>query len=214
MALRVADDKRNFRRILKESRGALPKAQVASLSKRIEERLCACACYVDAATVVLYAPKDNEVETDLIFTRARVSGRRVLYPRVVLENHKLVLVRVHDHAELTPGAYAVLEPTGAEIVPPADLGCALICVPGMGFGRGGERLGYGRGYYDRLLAAAGPEAVAAGLAFSFQVLDRIPQSPGDRRLHFIVTESALHVAGPTPRPAMVATDQGGEPGCS
>jgi 5-formyltetrahydrofolate cyclo-ligase len=214
MALCVADDKRNFRRILKESRAALPKAQVASLSRRIEERLCACACYRDAATVVLYAPKGNEVETDLIFARARASGRCVLYPRVILEGQQLALVRVHDHAELKLGAYAVLEPTGAEIVPPADLGRALICVPGVGFSRDGDRLGYGGGYYDRLLAEAGPRAVTAGLAFSFQVLDRIPLSPGDRRLHFIVTESALHATGPAPRPAVMGTDQGGEPRCS
>jgi len=164
--------------------------------------------------VVLYAPKGNEVETDLIFARARASGRCVLYPRVILEGQQLALVRVHDHAELKLGAYAVLEPTGAEIVPPADLGRALICVPGVGFSRDGDRLGYGGGYYDRLLAEAGPRAVTAGLAFSFQVLDRIPLSPGDRRLHFIVTESALHPTGPAPRPAAVGTDQGGEPRCS
>ena len=214
MALCVADDKANFRRILRESRAALPQAQVAALSWRIVERLCSCACYHDAATVVLYAHKGNEVETDLIFTRACVAGKRVLYPRVVLESHDLALVRVHDRAELKPGAYGVLEPTGAGIVPLMDLGRALICVPGVGFSRAGHRLGYGGGYFDRVLAAAGPEAVSAGLAYSFQVLDRIPQSPGDRRLNFIVTESALHVTGPAPRPAVVQTDQGGEPRCS
>lgn len=214
MASCVADDKRNFRRILTESRAALPGAQVASLSRRIEERLCDCAFYRDAATVVLYAPKGTEVKTDLIFTRASACGQRVLYPRVVLESHELTLVRVRDQAELKPGAYRVPEPTGPEIVPLEHLGRALICVPGVGFSRDGHRLGYGGGYYDRLLAAVGPEVVTAGLAFSFQVLDRIPQSPDDRRLHYIVTESALHVPGPAPRPAVARTDQGGEPRCS
>lgn len=213
MASRVADDKKYFRQILRESREALAKALVASLSWRVEERLCACACYRDAATVVLYAAKDNEVETETVFANARTSGRRVLYPRVVAASDRLALVRVCDPAELKPGTYGVSEPTGAEIVPPADLGRALICVPGVAFSRAGHRLGRGGGYYDRLLAAAGPQVVTAGLAFSFQVLDRIPQSPDDRQVDFIVTESALHAAGPAPRPDRERTDQGGEPRC-
>jgi 5-formyltetrahydrofolate cyclo-ligase len=210
----MADDKKYLRQILREGRAALPEALVARFSQQIEKRLCGCAGYGDAATVVLYAAQDNEVATDHIFSQARASGRRVLYPRVDIHSGQLQLVRVEDRAELRPGTHGIAEPSGSATVPAAELGNALICVPGVAFSRDGCRLGYGGGYYDRLLAIAGPLVATAGLAFSFQVLDQIPQSPDDRRVDFIVTESALHHAGPAPRPALAGLDQGGEPRCS
>jgi 5-formyltetrahydrofolate cyclo-ligase len=210
----VADEKRYFRQVLKESRAALPKAQVAARSERIQTRVCDLPCFREATTVVLYAAKDDEVATDLIFTSTRAAGRRVLYPRVIPETHQLSLVSLHDKLELRPGAYGVREPSGTEIVPSSELGRALICVPGVVFDYAGHRLGHGGGYYDRLLAGVGAQVVTAGLAFSFQVLDRIPQAPEDRQINFIVTESTLHVVGPAPRPLLMGLDQGGEPTCS
>ena len=64
-------------------------------------------------------------------------------------------------AELQPGAFGILEPTGAEIARYADLERALICVPGVAFGPAGQRLGRGGGYYDRLIAALAPQTVTA-----------------------------------------------------
>jgi 5-formyltetrahydrofolate cyclo-ligase len=212
MAECVAVDKKYFRQILAETRRVLPRAFAGKLSSLIARRLCASTIYRDHATVVLYAPKDNEPETGEILTDALNSGRRVLYPRIVPNDRELSLVVVSDRAELQPGTYDLLEPTGSEVVPPEDLGRALICVPGVAFSCAGQRLGRGGGYYDRLLTAA-PQIITAGLAYSFQVLDRLPESPGDRRLNFIVTESALHVAGRAPRPDAVRTDQGGIPRC-
>ena len=91
----------------------------------------------------------------------------------------------------------------------ADLERALICVPGVAFGPAGQRLGRGGGYYDRSIAALAPQTVTAGLAYSFQVLDRLPESPDDRRLGLIVTESAVHRAAATLPVADAQWAQGG-----
>jgi 5-formyltetrahydrofolate cyclo-ligase len=64
----------------------------------------------------------------------------------------------------------------------------------VAFSHTGQRLGRGGGYFDRALAALGPLTITAGLAYSFQLLDWLPQSPNDRRLDLIFTESAVHVA--------------------
>jgi 5-formyltetrahydrofolate cyclo-ligase len=210
----VADEKKYFRQILRESREALPKAQAAARSRGIQARVCELAGFRDSTTLVLYAAKGNEVDTGLIFEQARSAGRRVLYPRAIPQTHQLSLIAVRDASELRPGAYGVLEPAGTEMVAPSELGRAFICVPGVGFDRSGHRLGHGGGYYDRLLAGVGSQVVTAGLAFSFQVLDRIPQSPEDRQIDFIVTESALHEACPAPRTVPQELDQGGERTCS
>ena len=188
----MADDKKILRRIFSESRGALPPAWVESRSRLIQLRLLDTIAYHEAAAVTLYAAQRNEVATDLIMADALASGRRVFFPRVDPVRHELLLLRVDDRAELKPGAFGIEEPTGAELAQPHDLMRALICVPGVAFGLAGQRLGRGGGYYDRLIAALAPQVVTAGLAFSFQMLDRLPQSPHDRRLVLIVTEFAVH----------------------
>jgi 5-formyltetrahydrofolate cyclo-ligase len=199
----VADEKKYLRQILTESRVRLSLERAVALSKQVQERLLESDFYRDLRCVVLYAEKDNEVATEQIFADALASGRRVLFPRVIPECG-LALVRVCSRDELRPGTFGLLEPTGSEIVPPAELGRALICVPGVAFSLEGQRLGRGGGYYDRLLAETGSQAVTAGLAYSFQVLDRLPESPDDRRLQLIVTESGVYAAGASTRPAGVA----------
>jgi 5-formyltetrahydrofolate cyclo-ligase len=209
----VADEKKYFRKVLTESRNALAGAFAVAVSEAVQERLMRSGFYSEAATVVLYAAKDNEIHTDGILDDALSSGRRVLLPRITPELHELSLVHVGDRAELGPGALGLLEPMGAETVPVSELGRALICVPGVAFSLVGQRLGRGGGYYDRLLADAGPQAITAGLAYSFQVLNRLPESPHDRRLDVIVTESTMHLAGNAPQPAVARTGQGGVPRC-
>jgi 5-formyltetrahydrofolate cyclo-ligase len=190
----VADEKTTLRRILAESRAGLSAYRAAQMSAIVQRNLIDTPCYADAACVILYAGKDNEVATETIFAHAAGSGRSVLYPRIAAESSHLSLVPVTTLAELQPGAFGILEPTGAEIARYADLERALICVPGVAFGPAGQRLGRGGGYYDRLIAALLPQTITAGLAYSFQVLDRLPESPRDRRLGLIVTESTVHGA--------------------
>jgi 5-formyltetrahydrofolate cyclo-ligase len=166
------------------------------MSALVQRNLIKTPGYAGAACVVLYTAKDHEVATELIFEHAIASRRRVFYPRIVPGTPHLDLVRVQALAELRPGEFGILEPTGAEIARDADLERALICVPGVAFGPAGQRLGRGGGFYDRMIAALAPQTITAGLAYSFQLLDRLPEAPSDRRLGLIVTESTVHgVAG-------------------
>jgi 5-formyltetrahydrofolate cyclo-ligase len=197
----VADEKKYIRQILTESRARLLSERAAAFSMQVQKRLLESDFYRISRCIVLYAEKDNEVATEQIFADALASGRRTLFPRVIPEYRGLSLVRVCGRDELRPGTFGLLEPTGSEIVPPTKLGRALICVPGVAFSLEGHRLGRGGGYYDRLLAATGSQALTAGLAYSFQVLDRLPESPDDRRLQLIVTESGVYAAGASTRPA-------------
>lgn len=203
----MADEKRYFREVLGECRAGLPVEWVGAHSQAAQQRLLACEFYRDAAAVILYGAKDHEVQTEVILADALASGRRVLFPRVVPQRSELSLVPISDASELRPGAFGLLEPTGSEIVRVNELGRALICVPGVAFGRAGERLGRGGGFYDRLLACAAPQVIAAGLAYSFQLLDSLPESATDRRVDLIVTEFAIRMTASAPRQWW--TDQGG-----
>jgi len=191
----------------------MPKALAVDLSDRIQLRLIESPVFDEAATLVLYAAKDNEPSTWLILEHALKAGRCVLFPKIVSNDPNLSLIRVRDREELRPGTFGILEPLGAEMVSPALLERALICVPGVAFSLSGQRLGRGGGYYDCLLAAANPQAITVGLAYSFQVLDRLPQSPHDRRLGFIVTESAIRSAAGAGWSSRTRPLQGGIPRC-
>ena len=208
----MADEKKFLRNMLTECRSALPKAYVSAASLALQAKVLQSAAYQHANTLVLYAATDNEVSTDKLLDEALAAHRRVLMPRVV-SGRNLSLVRVNERAELATGAFRLLEPTGTEIVPVADLGRALICVPGVAFSLMGQRLGHGFGYFDRLLAEVDPQAITAGLAYSFQLLDRLPESPHDRRLNLIITQFATHMAREAPSAKAKLVDQGGVPGC-
>jgi 5-formyltetrahydrofolate cyclo-ligase len=196
MAKTMADDKNSVRRIMKESRQALPHERASAVSAAAQERLIASGFYQSARSVVLYAAVDNEVATDLIFTDARRAGREVYYPRVDPVFKSIALVAVRDLRELTPGAFGIPEPPAGDAIGVERLEAALICLPGLAFTLSGARLGRGGGYYDRLLDRIAGQATTVGLAYSFQVLDSLPQTPRDRRVDYVVTEFAVRSTAP------------------
>jgi len=67
----------------------------------------------------------------------------------------------------------------------------LIGVPGVGFDRRGYRLGFGGGYYDRVLAGLNSRTITVGFAYSFQVLESLPREPQDQMVKRILTEQGF-----------------------
>lgn len=200
MATTVADEKKNLRAIMIACRDALPGERAATMSDIVQRKVLASESYCDASAIVLYAALGNEVSTDLILTDVLQSGRAGFYPRV--EAGTIVARRIRDSAELARGAYGILEPPElAETLDSKSFTKVLVCVPGVAFGLEGQRLGRGGGHYDRFIGQLGREAITVGLAYSFQLLDRIPETGLDRRLNFIVTESDVHRACEAPLPA-------------
>jgi 5-formyltetrahydrofolate cyclo-ligase len=203
MATTVADEKKNIRAIMIACRDALLRERAAALSDIVQEQVLASDFYREASAVVLYAALGNEVSTDRIAADALASsGRAVFYPRVETDKGEIVARRIGDRRELARGAYGILEPPqSAEALDGKHYAKIVVCVPGVAFGLEGQRLGRGGGHYDRFIGQLGGEAITVGLAYSFQLLDRIPESGLDRRLNLIVTESAIHRACEAPLPA-------------
>ncbi|MGA7872869.1 MAG: 5-formyltetrahydrofolate cyclo-ligase [Candidatus Binatus sp.] len=202
MATTVADEKKNLRAIMIACRDALPGERAAAWSESVERQVIASEFYRDASAIVLYKAHGNEVSTDRILADALASGRAIFYPRVDTVTGTIVARRIRDCSELARGAYGILEPAASsEPLDSKSFAKILVCVPGVAFGVEGQRLGRGGGHYDRFIGQLGGEAITVGLAHSFQLLDRIPETGLDRRLNFIVTESAVHRACEAPLPA-------------
>jgi 5-formyltetrahydrofolate cyclo-ligase len=215
MATTVADEKKNLRAIMIACRDALPCERAAAWSESVERRVLASETWRDASALVLYAAADNEVSTDRILTDAIASGRAVFYPRVDASTGMIVARRIRDRSELARGAYGILEPSeSSEVLDRKSFAKILVCVPGVAFGLEGQRLGRGGGHYDRFIGQLGREAITVALAYSFQLLDRIPETGLDRRLNFIVTESVVHRACEAPLPARRTRTKEVNPGAS
>jgi 5-formyltetrahydrofolate cyclo-ligase len=211
----VADEKNYLRAILCEARSALPAERAGVLSAQVQRRLLATPEYRAARKILLYAPVDGEVDTTLIAADALRTRRQLYYPIIDRQLRRLRLGAVADLGELRAGAFGIPQPSVSGAREAGEFACgpdaALVCVPGVAFTPAGARLGRGGGYYDRLLAELPREARTAGLGFSFQLIDRLPVESHDRRLDFIVTESAVYAASAAPPAATQTADRGGLP---
>ncbi len=182
--------KAGLRRTLLRCRSEMVPIIWQAASRLAQERLMALEAFSGAASIALYAPIRNEVDTALIFDEARRDGKRVLYPRVCNEE-----MRFHEvaHADgLEQGAFGILEPcrTGEGLPPDA---ADLIVVPGVAFDLSGHRVGFGKGYYDRFLATLHRPVTLVGLCHDFQLLERVPSEGHDIRMQYIVTEQRVVV---------------------
>lgn len=179
--------KRSIRSRFLAERKALTAEICATAGLAVQRRLLQSRQFRGAGCLALYSAIHNEVHTDAVARQALALGKTLAYPRVAGDH--LEFVRVQDPVELVLGAFGVLEPKGQGVVPLAELD--LIVVPGVAFDRTGHRLGYGRGYYDRALAACREDCLLFGFAYDSQVVASLPTAQHDRKLSFLVTESDM-----------------------
>lgn len=150
----------------------------------VQERFLQLPEFAAARTLALYSPILNEVFTEEVFTQARKLSKRVVFPRV--QGTEMQFFEVAGHEELRAGNFGILEPQGAQPIPIAELD--LLLVPGVAFDQAGHRLGYGKGYYDRLLPQRSPHCRLVGFCFEFQLVASLPAEAHDIRMDLLVTE--------------------------
>jgi 5-formyltetrahydrofolate cyclo-ligase len=134
-----------------------------------------------AKTVCCYVALPYEVQTWRLIEDMLTRGKRVVVPIMQPRTKRLRLSELQDPGtELAPGPCGVLQPrpSSRRPVPLRDVDLAL--VPGLGFDRRGHRLGHGQGYFDRFLARLPRSVPTVGLAFRFQLLDRLPTAAHDQ----------------------------------
>ena len=177
--------KRSIRAQFLAERKSRPIETCIGLSVEIQNRLLLSCPFRKAACLALYSAIHNEVSTDKVFMRALELGKTLVYPRV--KDDALEFVEVLSQADLVPGMFGVPEPSGHKLVPVEKLD--LIVVPGVAFDQGGHRLGYGRGFYDRTLAACRADCARVGFAYNFQLVETLPTGAHDKTLSVLMTES-------------------------
>jgi len=176
-------------------RDALGRDVRERLSAAITERLIALPEFPAARTVAGYASFGSEFDTEAFNVAVIAAGKRLLLPRVDRSRRVLIFHAVSDlQASLIAGVWGIREPD-PHVCPRAQLDDVdLMLVPGLAFTTSCERLGYGGGFYDGVIAGTRPRTTKVAAAFSAQIVTELETEPHDRTVDKVVTEDACYVA--------------------
>jgi len=187
--------KQGIRKNILALREQLPADIRAAHSTAITERLLQLPAYRQADTVLGYMNFGAEFTSELWVKQVLADGKRLALPKVSRHTNHLDLYWVEDlENQLAAGLWGIREPVVERcerLATPNEVEFTLL--PGVAFTRDGARLGYGGGFYDKLLAnlnhAGGTQRpVLVAAAFALQVVERLPQEATDVKVEWIITE--------------------------
>ena len=174
------ETKKELRLFAKETR---KKLDIESISAKIVSNLKSANEYIKANRILCYSSFDSEIITNDIVCD---SSKQIYLPRVAKD---VLEVCLHDPKQMKVSNYGIHEPTNECL---RDLSyIELIIVPGLAFTKTGIRLGYGKGFYDRLFAVPSCCAKRIGLVPDALLLDYIPYDLHDQKCDIIITESRV-----------------------
>jgi 5-formyltetrahydrofolate cyclo-ligase len=195
-AIHPRDAKRLMREHVSRARDALPVEMRARFAQAIVESLAARQDFLGARTVLLSLAFRSEWETRPLFEAARADRKTIGVPRVNPKTRMLELFSVEELGRDVGRGYAGIDEPLAHCKSIDLASIDWVLVPGVAFDLTGHRIGYGGGYYDRLLPALRPDARRIAGAFEVQVVERIPAAPHDVQVDAIVTEARTIVTRP------------------
>ncbi len=153
------------------------------LSKEIIKQLTNLDIYKKSKLIALYNSMDNEVDTSYLIELA-LTNKKVLLPRIIDDEIKFIMI--NNHTTYTMSNFRILEPIGEVYTGDID----LIIVPGLAFDKDLNRLGFGKGYYDKYLM--NKDIYKIGLAFDEQIVDEVPHNELDIKMDMVITKNRVY----------------------
>jgi 5-formyltetrahydrofolate cyclo-ligase len=182
-------DKDSLRKELLRKRDAIPPEVRKIKDRLIRENMASLDALRNAGMLFFFASFRSEVDTMEMIRTSLSDGRKVVLPKVERSRKALDLYEVRDVGELTPGYMGIPEPS---VVTEDRQGTVdkvdVVIIPGAGFDLTGNRIGYGGGYYDRLLSDLKSDIPIIAPAYEEQIVDSIPAEPHDKKVNIIVTD--------------------------
>lgn len=182
--------KQQIRQHVIAAREQLPADTRAAYSVTITERLLQLPEYRQAGAVLGYMNFGAEFASGLWVERVLADGKRLALPKVNRHTNHLDLYWVEDtESQLEAGLWGIREPVVERCERLNSLNeVEFALLPGVAFTRGGARLGYGGGFYDKLLANRAQQPMLVAAAFAIQLVRQLPQEATDVRVERVVTE--------------------------
>jgi len=185
------DDKKTLRYKIQSDRDRIPLSQRLKKTKIIAAKLVKLPEYRDSETLLIYHPFRSEPDTTIIIKKAQNQGKQIILPRVCGKKLELFFIE-NLKTQLEKGSYGIMEPVKS-LCKPADIcDIDLAIIPGVCFDKELNRIGYGGGFYDRLLPMLDSDVKKIALCFEMQVVDKICASENDIKVDKIITESSTY----------------------
>jgi|SRR5581483_1172569 len=185
------DSKDPLREKLKKLRAQVDPGLAESASQGVWNILKSLPEFHKAKGIGAFASIPTEINTYPLLEGSLDSGKKLYLPKVVKDKTHFDFYPVRDFKSLVKGSFGILEPTGLK---PANWDeIDLVLIPGLAFDLTGNRLGFGKGYYDRVLPLLKKTALTIGLGYSFQIVEKIPAEPHDIPLKAVLSEKGFHL---------------------
>ena len=178
--------KGNIRKEVFARRRAATQEEIQEKSRMIYEKITALPEFLDADCFFAYMDFKKEVMTRDLIEKALQMGKTVAVPRV--EDDDMVYYEIKDFSTLKSGYFGIMEPDGGKVCTREE---GFLLVPGVAFDPARHRVGYGKGFYDRFLAAH-PGFTTVAAAFEFQLFDAVPFEETDVLPQMLVTEQKIY----------------------
>lgn len=179
--------KNEIRKHNKLMRSQLSEQEVAQKSRLVSNTFLESNIYKNCRCLMLYMPLGNETDTSHIIKEAFNDGKKVVFPVTDAKTGVITPYYADGDTKFKVGAFSVTEPVTGKIARPEDID--VILVPGIAFDRKGNRVGFGKGCYDRLLKST--KAIKVGYCYLFQICDEIPAESHDIKMDYIVNEKGI-----------------------
>lgn len=176
--------KEEIRRQIRARKALLEYSEKVEAAERVFSKLRELAAYTVAKRVLLYHSLDDELSTR-DFLESMSGDKEFFLPRVNGVNLEIL---PYDRSRLHLGAFRIEEPDGEDVVSIDDID--LVVVPAVAYDRKGNRVGRGKGFYDRLLSSSGKgrRVPTVGVCYWFQLVDEIDAEPFDVAVDFVITD--------------------------
>lgn len=189
MDIRVV--KREIRKKILSIRDSLSEEDIDKYSFLIKENFFSLPEVKKAQNFFIFVNFRSEVKTIPIINELINKDKKIIVPYSDIENKRLILCYINSISELKIGNYGILEPdiNNSRRADLKDIDLAVI--PGSAFDESGGRVGYGGGFYDRVIPDLRSDVPKIALAFDFQVIEKVPMGYYDKRMDIIVTERRI-----------------------
>src|SRR5574344_2007887 len=201
----LSEQKKKISVMIKEKVGSLSLAHLNDQSLKASELLLHTSIYVQSTVVLSYMAMDTEINPRLITQKALAEHKQVALPRIVPHTADMQFYFINDDVplekQLEPGCWGILEPKKNQMAELSWQSGDMFCdvVPGVAFTRQGERLGHGKGFYDRfflklddMAKCCSVKVVRIGMCLEEQLIDFVPTEDTDVTMDYILTATKLY----------------------
>ncbi len=179
--------KNDLRNTYKKKRELMTKPEVEEKSLLASKHFLSSEIYKKSSKIMVYMPLGNEIDTRHIIKTAFDDGKTVILPVTDAESGDITPCIIRENTEFVKGAFSVAEPMEKETAEVSEIDAVL--VPGIVFNKNGDRIGFGKGCYDRFLKNI--SAVKLGFCYDFQIYDNFSGEKQDISMDYLISEEEM-----------------------